>query len=117
MILPWYRVMLLGTELCYLVQSYATWYRVMLLGTELCYMVQSYATWYRVILFASLEQDENHTGHSSVLLIPLFMFVLSFQNQLSAESMGSTGDMMDEPPIMTQEEILLCYWKISVSPR
>ena len=89
----------------------------MLLGTELCYMVQSYATWYRVILVASLEQDENHTGHTSVLLIPLFMFVLSFQNQLSAESMGSTGDMMDEPPIMTQEEILLCYWKISVSPR
>ena len=45
------------------------------------------------------------------------MFVFSFQNQLSAESMGSTGDMMDEPPIMTHEEILLCYWKISVSPR
>ena len=39
----------------------------------------------------------------------LFSFFSSFQKQLSS------GDLPDEPPIMTSDEILLCYWKISVS--
>jgi hypothetical protein len=32
-------------------------------------------------------------------------------------SIGGTGSIdsqLDEPPIMTEDEILLCYWKISV---
>ena len=50
-------------------------------------------------VYCGLKATNNQTDHIN----------LKFQKQLSL------GDLPDQPPIMTSEEILLCYWKISVS--
>lgn len=41
-----------------------------------------------------------------------------FQEDTTSNDSETTSieDQNDEPPLMTEDEILLCYWKISVRP-